>query len=170
MPRRTPDRLFAMTRDPPSYASDSPAAQWSLPAWSHGSVWRTSGGGEGGDARHRAQRTFARAVAVRGGRREEGDQGTDVHDGAIAARHKRRQRGLQAEKHAGLVDRNDPVPPFDRLVLDAGVMDDTGSVRERGERTEGGGGGGDGRLPAFAVRNVEPDEVDRKSTRLNSSH
>src|SRR3546814_6432891 len=55
-------------------------------------------------------------------------------------------------------DLNDPVPPFDRLVLDAGVMDDTGSVRERGERTEGGEGGGDGRLPAFAVRNVEPDE------------
>src|SRR3546814_4102609 len=89
-------------------------------------------------------------------------------DRAIAARHKRRQRGLHAEKHAGLVDRNDPVPPFDRLVLDAGVMDDTGSVRERGERTEGGEGGGDGRLPAFAVRNVEPDEfrlaADRKST------
>src|SRR3546814_4773959 len=82
-------------------------------------------------------------VADRGGRREEGDQGTDVHDRAIAARHKRRQRGLHAEKHAGLVDRNDPVPPFDRLVLDAGVMDDTGSVRERGERTEGGEGGGD---------------------------
>src|SRR3546814_12991493 len=28
----------------------------------------------------------------------------------------------------------------------------------RSERTEGGEGGGDGRLPAFAVRNVEPDE------------
>src|SRR3546814_19300097 len=37
-------------------------------------------------------------------------------------------------------------------------MDDTGRVRDRGERTEGGEGGGDGRLPAFAVRNVEPDE------------
>src|SRR3546814_977227 len=57
---------------------------------------------------HHAQRTFARAVADRGGRRDEGDQGTDVHDRAIAARHKRRQRGLHAEKHAGLVDRNDP--------------------------------------------------------------
>src|SRR3546814_14115066 len=88
-------------------------------------------------------------------------------DRAIAARHKRRQRGLHAEKHAGLVDRNDPVPPFDRLVLDAGVMDDTGSVRERGERAEGGEGGGDGRLPAFAVRNAEPDEFRLAAIRLD---
>src|SRR3546814_5345156 len=37
-------------------------------------------------------------------------------------------------------------------------MDDTGRVRDRGERTEGGEGGGYVRLPAFAVRNVEPDD------------
>src|SRR3546814_9374988 len=59
--------------------------------------------------------------------------------------------------------RTDTLFPYTTLFR----SDDTGSVRERGERTEGGEGGGDGRLPAFAVRNVEPDEFVLDAIRLD---